>query len=40
MSALRRETFIYPHPSPVARLSMAANALEALDAIAHEDVVR
>ena len=38
MSALRRETFVYPHPSPVVLLSLGERAVDVLDAIAAEEV--
>lgn len=38
MSPRRRETFVYPHPNPVVRLSLAANTKDALDDIADEEV--
>lgn len=35
---MRRSNFVYPHPNPTVRLSLAANCKEALDEIADEEV--
>jgi hypothetical protein len=34
MTALRRSNFVFPHPNPVARLSLAVHAMDALDDLA------
>lgn len=31
---MRRSNFVYPHPSPVARLSLAVRVMDVLDEIA------
>lgn len=38
MSALRRTSFLFPHPNPIVRLSLAEHSNEVLDRIADEEV--